>query len=77
MALGVSHVSTAHIDQLVDDFQKVLRKSLLFLRHVRTAELRRNGELLLACDLERGDGSDLIVSFRPSGEGGAVAHLAG
>ncbi|EJL6321901.1 DUF3883 domain-containing protein [Vibrio cholerae] len=68
LALGVSHVSTSHIDQLVDDFQKVLRKSLLFLRHVRTAELRRNGELVLACDLERGDESDLIVSFRPSGE---------
>ncbi len=68
LALGVSHVSAAHIDQLIDDFQKVLRKSLLFLRHVRTAELRRNGELLLACALERGDGSDLIVSFRPSGE---------
>ena len=68
LALGVSHVSTAHIDQLVDDFKKILRKSLLFLRHVRTAELRRNGELLLACDLERGNGSDLIVSFRPSGE---------
>ena len=68
LALGVSHVSTAHVNQLVDDFHKVLRKSLLFLRHVRTAELRRNGELLLACDLERGVGSDLIVSFRPSGE---------
>lgn len=68
LALGVSHVSAAHIDQLVDDFQKVLRKSLLFLRHVRKAEVRRNGELLLACDLDRGDGTDLIVSFRPSGE---------
>lgn len=68
LALGVSHVSAAHIDQLVDDFQKVLRKSLLFLRHVRTAEVRRNGELLLACDLDRGDGSDLIVSFRPGDE---------
>ncbi|WP_241559676.1 DUF3883 domain-containing protein [Hydrogenophaga sp. NH-16] len=68
LALGVSHVSAAHIDQLAEDFQKVLRKSLLFLRHVRTAEVRRNGELLLACDLDRGDGSDLIVSFRPSGE---------
>ncbi len=67
LALGVSHVSAAHIDQLVDDFQKVLRKSLLFLRHVRTAEVRRNGELLLACDLDRGNGSDLIASFRPSG----------
>lgn len=68
LALGVSHVSAAHIDQLTEDFQKVLRKSLLFLRHVRTAEVRRNGRLLLACDLDRGDGSDLIVSFRPSGE---------
>lgn len=68
LALGVSHVSAAHIDQLIDDFQKVLRKSLLFLRHVRTAEVRRNGALLLACDLDRGDGTDLIVSFRPSGE---------
>lgn len=68
LALGVSHVSAAHIDQLAEDFQKVLRKSLLFLRHVRTAEVRRNGKLLLACDLNRGDGSDLIVSFRPSGE---------
>lgn len=68
LALGVSHVSTAHIDQLVADFQKVLRKSLLFLRHVRTAELRRNGKLLLACDLDRTDGSALTASFRPSGE---------
>lgn len=68
LALGVSHVSTAHIDQLVADFQKVLRKSLLFLRHVRTAELRRNGKLLLACDLDRTDGSALTASFCPSGE---------
>jgi hypothetical protein len=68
LALGVSHVSAAHIDQLAEDFQKVLRKSLLFLRYVRKAEVRRNGQLLLACDLDRGDGSDLIVSFYPSGQ---------
>ncbi|WP_019139880.1 DUF3883 domain-containing protein [Noviherbaspirillum massiliense] len=68
LALGTSHISAVHIDQLTEDFQKVLRKSLLFLRHVEKAEVRRNGELLLACDLDRGDGSDLIVSFRPSGE---------
>lgn len=71
LALGVSHISRAHIDQLADDFQVVLRKSLLFLRHVRKAEVRRNGKLLIACDLERSEGSDLIVSFRPSG---AVEH---
>ena len=68
LALGVSHVSPTHIDQLADDFQTVLRKSLLFLRHVRKAEVRRNGQLLLACDLDRSEGSDLIASFRPSGE---------
>ncbi len=68
LALGVSHVSSSHIDQLAEDFCDVLRKSLLFLRHVRTTEIRRNGQLLLACDLDRGDGSEVIVSFRPSGE---------
>jgi ribosomal protein S24E len=68
LALGVSHVSPAHIDQLADDFQTVLRQSLLFLRYVQKAEVRRNGQLLLACDLDRSEGSDLIVSFRPSGE---------
>lgn len=68
LALGVSHVAPSHIDQLTEDFQTVLRNSLLFLRHVRKAEVLRNGKLLLACDLERGEGSDLIVSFRPSGE---------
>ncbi|WP_339867531.1 DUF3883 domain-containing protein [Pseudohongiella nitratireducens] len=68
LALGVSHVSSTHIDQLADDFQTVLRKSLLFLRHVRKAEVRRNGQLLLACDLNRNEVSNLVVSFRPSGE---------
>lgn len=68
LALGVSHVSPAHIDQLTDDFQNVLRKSLLFLRHVRKAEVRRDGQLLLACDLNRGDDSNLTISFRPSGK---------
>lgn len=68
LALGISHLSSVHIDQLAEDFQRVLRKSLLFLRHVRKAEVRRNGKLLLACDLERGNGSDLIASFRPSGD---------
>ena len=67
-ALGVSHVSSAHIDQLAADLLSVLRKSLLFLRHVRKAEVRRNGTLLLACNLDRGPASDLIVSFRPSKE---------
>lgn len=68
LALGVSHVGPAHIDQLTEDFQAVLRNSLLFLRHVQRAEVLRNGKLLLACDLQRGEGSDLVVRLRPTGE---------
>lgn len=60
LALGISHVSPTHIDQLAEDFQTVLRKSLLFLRHVRKAEIRRNGQLLLACDLDRSEGSEPV-----------------
>lgn len=67
LALGLSHVSPTHIDQLANDFCLVLRQSLLFLRHVRKAEVRRNGKLLLTCDLERSEESELLVRFEPSG----------
>lgn len=68
LELAVSHVGPALIDQLAEDFQNVLRNSLLFLRHVRKAEVLRNGKLLLACNLERADDSRLNLRFRPSGE---------
>lgn len=68
LALGVSHVTPAHIEKLAEDFKKVLRKSLLFLRHVRKAEVRQDGNLLLACDLERDGGSSLKVRFTPGGD---------
>ena len=66
--LGVSHINASHIDQVADDLRRVLQQSLLFLRHVRSTELRRDGVLLLGCDLKRGHGSDLRVSFRPDGD---------
>ena len=68
LKLGVSHVSAAHIDRLAEDFRRVLEQSLLFLRHVRIAEVRRDGVLLHGCELDRSDGSDLIVSLHPGGE---------
>ena len=46
----------------------MLQQSLLFLRHVRIAEVRREGALLQGCELDRSDESDLIVSFRPGDE---------
>ena len=64
-ALGVSHVTATHIDRLTEDLTNVVRRSLLFLRHVARAEVRRNGQLLARCDLDRGDGTELLVSFCP------------
>ena len=67
-ALGVSHITRAHIQQVAEDCRNVLRQSLLFLRHLEKAELRRNGEVLLSVELDRGDDAELIVSFEPRGE---------
>ncbi len=67
-ALGQSHVGVEHIDNVASDIQDVLRRSLLFLRHVTKAEVRRNGRLLLGCDLDRGDGSGLRLTFSPDGQ---------
>lgn len=67
-ALGQSHVGVEHIDNIASDIQDVLRRSLLFLRHVTKAEVRRNGRLLLGCDLDRGDGSGLRLTFSPDGQ---------
>lgn len=66
LALGGSPVSAKNIDQLAEAFQFVLRKSLLFLRRVEKAEVRRNGKLLLACNLDRRNG--LKVNFQPTGK---------
>lgn len=68
LGLGMSPVDSSQIDLLVDDLKRVLRHSLLFLRHIRNAEVRRDGELLLSCDLDRGNGTELQVSFSPGGE---------
>ncbi len=67
-ALGVSHVTPEHIQQVAADCEKVLHRSLLFLRHLEKAELRRNGEVQLTVELDRGDDAELIVSFEPKGK---------
>ena len=68
LGLAVSHVTTAKVDKLAEDFQRVLQQSLLFLRHVHIAEVRWDGDLLQGCELDRSDESDLIVSFHPGDE---------
>ncbi|HED14143.1 MAG TPA: DUF3883 domain-containing protein [Gammaproteobacteria bacterium] len=67
-ALGVSHVTPSHIQQITADCEKVLHHSLLFLRHLEKAELRRNGEVQLTVALDRRDDAELIVSSEPKGK---------
>ena len=68
IALGVSHVTDQHIEQLLEDFEQVLRSSLLFLRHLRRAKLLQQGEPVFSVAFDRGDADELIVSFEPDGE---------
>ena len=67
VALGISHLTPDHISRLKEDFEKVLRQSLFFLRHVKKAELHHDGELVFGCEIDRSeDNSELLVSFHPS-----------
>jgi hypothetical protein len=68
MALNLSSISSEHINQLAMDVQKILRNSLLFLRHIQRAELRRNDELLFSSEIERGEGPEVLVRFGPNSE---------
>jgi len=63
-AIHSSPVTDEHIEQVFKDCQTVLRQSLLFLKNIQQAEVRRNGELELLVELDR-DHRDLIVSFKP------------
>jgi len=67
VALGVSHVTSDHIEQLIEECQAVMRRSLLFLRHLKKATLRRDGEPIFSVEMDRGGNEHkLIVAFEPS-----------
>ena len=63
--LGLSCITPSHIERLEKDIIAVLRRSLLFLRNVGRAEIRRRGRLVFACELERGESDELLVTFHP------------
>lgn len=65
VGLNVSHVKPESIDQLVKDVVSVLQRSLLFLRTLKTAEIRRNGELVLRCEISREGESFIRVKYSP------------
>lgn len=53
-------------DKVISEAELVLQESLLFLRHVETVELRRNGTLLARVEIDR-SGENVALRFEPSG----------
>ncbi|MEQ8599908.1 MAG: DUF3883 domain-containing protein [Devosia sp.] len=54
-------------DKVVVEIDQVLKSSLLFLRHLKRVELRRNGELVAEVLIDRSAG-EVMLEFRPSCE---------
>ena len=53
MRLATGHITDKLIEQLALEFQQSIKKSLLFLKHLRKAIVSRNGAMLLSCSIER------------------------
>ncbi len=54
-------------DKVVVEISQVLKSSLLFLRHLRRVELRRNGELVVEVAIDR-SAEEVMLDFKPSGD---------
>jgi hypothetical protein len=54
-------------DKVVDEINQVLKRSLLFLRHLQRVELRRNGELVVEVVIDR-SAEEVMLDFKPSGD---------
>ncbi len=54
-------------DKVVAEFNQVLKSSLLFLRHLRRVELRRNGLVVVEIEIDR-SGEEVMLAFQPSGD---------
>lgn len=65
-ALKISHITESHISRLEHDFVQVLKRSLLFLRNIESATVKKDGEILFSCELSREEAGKLKVSYLPS-----------
>jgi len=63
--LRVSAIQPDDLDQIEADIAHILDGTLLFLNHLKTAELRRNGQLIRSCKLSRDDRSTILLEFSP------------
>lgn len=64
--LNASPTPADVVDKVVGEIELVLQGSLLFLRHVERVELRRNGGLVVAVEIDRVD-EQVTLRFEPTG----------
>ena len=67
LALKQSAVTTSDFDKMQEDILAVLHQGVLFLRNLSQIELRRNGEVVEACNFERSSAKHLSVHFNSDG----------
>lgn len=66
IGLLASNITDELIEQVCIDSQTVFKNALIFLKHIQSAEVKRNGKSLFAVELERSDDrKDLIVTHKP------------
>lgn len=63
--LRVSAIQSDDLDQLETDIARILDGTLLFLNHLKSAELRRNGRLIRSCKLTRDGENTILLEFGP------------
>jgi len=68
LELGLGNIDNQTINQIFRDSQSVFNESLLFLRHLKKVELKRNGKSSLIVTLNRKksfNNHELSISFEP------------
>lgn len=64
-ALNLSAINSNDIQEITDSFLSVVCHSLLFLRHVKNVLIKRNGNTLLECTIDRSSGNEFMIEFQP------------
>lgn len=64
-ALNLSAITSNDIQEITDSFLSVVRHSLLFLRHVKNVLIKKNGNTLLECVIDRSGHNEFMLEFKP------------
>lgn len=67
-ALHLSAINNDDIQEITTTFLSVVRHSLLFLRYVKNVLIKRNGDVLLKCNIDRSSSNELMIEFQPDNQ---------